>query len=360
MPRAKLFLFALVAVAFGLRLAAAEGNDPRVRAVVDAIEPAADGVSLTIRNAAPAPPELTVRNVSGKPLELIGYDFEPFVRIGPDGVFANRRSRTYYVTQDPTGTAAAPKDARAGAPPAWVRLGPGDGWRWFEGRAVWKQPIPQAIATGDQQATLGTWSLPAKLGGSAITFKGHTIFRPILGELRARLVRVEPAVEGLTVNVLQGPVPGLIAQNGSGQTVEITGRDGLPFARLSSAGVDVNLDSATARDNPRFGSTGASGWVHVQDTQVLSWLERRAVYENEDPPGDPRQPAELVRWEVPFTLGGSSKATIRGVTEWQPLVSSATPPERSGSSAFALAAAAVVILVFAATAIAGFRRRRRA
>src|SRR5688572_29582855 len=73
------------------------------------------GVSATnlqtnLRSVTPAVPGLKVKvvesgsrlevsNKSGKEIIVIGYKDEPFLRIGPDGVFQNKLSTTTYISK---------------------------------------------------------------------------------------------------------------------------------------------------------------------------------------------------------------------------------------------------------------------
>jgi hypothetical protein len=60
--------------------------------------------------------ELT--NRSSRELTVLGYEGEPYLRVGPLGVFENRRSPATYLNATRTGGQQPPADATADARPA--------------------------------------------------------------------------------------------------------------------------------------------------------------------------------------------------------------------------------------------------
>ena len=89
---------------------------------------------------------LELRNTSGTDVTVLGYDDEPYLRVGPRGVFENRRSPAVYLNR--TGTASSPVPARADptATPEWRRIGDGTTVRWHDHRTHWMgQTDPPAV-----------------------------------------------------------------------------------------------------------------------------------------------------------------------------------------------------------------------
>lgn len=66
---------------------------------------------------------LEVTNRSGQELEVPGYDGEPYLRIGPDGVWENRNSPAVYLNTDRYAQTPVPAGVSADADPDWVRVG---------------------------------------------------------------------------------------------------------------------------------------------------------------------------------------------------------------------------------------------
>jgi hypothetical protein len=247
-----------------------------------------------------------------------------------------------------------PPSVRANAPPVWRTVASQPRWRWWERRAQWRSILPQGVGSSKVPVTLGPWSVPARYGSTLVRLTGTLLWKPLLGVFQARLTTVPPS--GVTIAMLQGPVPGLIVTNRSGDVLEVTSRDGATFARVGPAGVDVNLASATARDTPRFFALGTTGWKHVQDAPVLSWLERRARYEG----AEPVAPAALkrtvfLRWTVGATLGGRP-LPIAGVTEWIPAGSS-SPSRKASALPRALILSGAFVVVAGGGAFLALRRR---
>jgi hypothetical protein len=347
----------IAAALFWAPARAQEAGDPHLQASFDAITPDTPGVKVVLRNAPPSPPELDVGNDTKTPLVVMGYDLEPFVRIGPDGTYGNRHSRTFFLTQDPTGAGIPPPDAKPGAKPLWVKVDSHNEWRWWEARAKWRGPLPPGARTSLVAVTLGPWHVPALFGGRSISIGGRMFYKPILGTLSERLTGIVPTTGGLTVSVLQGPVPGFLVNNSSGKLLIVTGRDGREFLKIGRGGVDVNLSSASAHDTARFIALGTSGWHHVQNTPVVAWLERRAKYDGDEPIGSAaRTRATLLRWSIPATLAG---APIRfdGVTEWVPIAVTTTAKKGSGFPVLLVAILALGAVILAAGAALALKRK---
>src|SRR5262249_50887777 len=127
------------------------------------------------------------------------------------------------------------------------------------------------------------------------------------------------------------------------EPVTVLGRDGEPFVRLSPAGVDANLHSATFAEAARL--RGGAGfalepqadapprWERLTDVPSYGWVDPRTAYPEADVPekvakGSAR--VELLRWVVPVRIGAAEDAPIvrvEGVTEWKPF-----PAQRANKS----------------------------
>lgn len=133
----------------------------------------------------PAVPGVTVRLVDGATrLELdagdhevvvLGYEDEPYLRIGPDGVFQNQRSPSTYLNQSITGN-APPADADSTAEPDWARIGAGPTVRWHDHALH----VPPGMTTGLR--TSSDWSRSIEVDGERVQVKGRIVTLP--GESR--------------------------------------------------------------------------------------------------------------------------------------------------------------------------------
>jgi hypothetical protein len=92
---------------------------------------------------------IEVRNDSDEVLVVEGYEGEPYLRIGPDGVERNRRSPATYINDDRVvrrvggrTSVAMPPDVDPTAPPEWIRIDTEPLARWHDHRVHWMSPQP--------------------------------------------------------------------------------------------------------------------------------------------------------------------------------------------------------------------------
>jgi hypothetical protein len=113
------------------------------RTLLTGITPAVPGIELAVVDLGT---RLELTNSTAHPVTVLGYDGEPYLRVGPDGVYENTRSPATYFNKslNPTGS-APPKTADAKAPPRWKRIGDGDTVSWHDHRAHF-------MGTGDPPA----------------------------------------------------------------------------------------------------------------------------------------------------------------------------------------------------------------
>src|SRR4030095_10146065 len=68
--------------------------------------------------------DLELVNRSGTEVTVPGYEAEPYLRIGPDGVWRNSRSPATYINLDRFGRVTLPDEADPRAEPRWGQLSP--------------------------------------------------------------------------------------------------------------------------------------------------------------------------------------------------------------------------------------------
>jgi len=134
-------------------------------------------------------PGISVRAVAGGLLELtnrskeevvvLGYRLEPYLRVGPDGVFENRRSPSTYTNKFRTAPASIPPEFDPQAPPEWRRIGDGPSAGWHDHRAHWTGPDPPAVKArpGAVQA-VRTWEVPLRQGDRTMVVRGDITWVP--------------------------------------------------------------------------------------------------------------------------------------------------------------------------------------
>src|SRR5699024_6824010 len=92
---------------------------------------------------------------------------EPYLRVGPAGVFENRSSPAVALnrTRVPTGR------ARSGpiGPPRWVRVSTGSTARWHDHRAHWMGgATPGPVRRDpDRSHVIERWRIPLRVDGAA-------------------------------------------------------------------------------------------------------------------------------------------------------------------------------------------------
>ncbi|MCW2962075.1 MAG: hypothetical protein JWM25_1738 [Thermoleophilia bacterium] len=95
------------------------GDDADFRTIIEDIEPA--GIPIDVRSA--DGDQLRIENKGDAELVVCGYvaGCEPYVRIGPLGVFENRNSKAYFANLDEVKFGEIPEGAGTGAP-EWKRV----------------------------------------------------------------------------------------------------------------------------------------------------------------------------------------------------------------------------------------------
>jgi hypothetical protein len=162
--------------------------------------------------------ELT--NRTDREILVVGYQGEPYLRVGPEGVFENRNSPTTFLNADRYADVAVPPRADPSAEPAWARVTTGTTVSWHDHRAHWMAPrLPEAIRSEPGTAQrIQEWSIPVRFDGRELEVQGElwwvpspqpypwllvaaAVSAPILWGLRARaqlLTRlVRPAAVGV-------------------------------------------------------------------------------------------------------------------------------------------------------------------
>jgi hypothetical protein len=113
---------------------------------------------------------------------VLGYDGEPYLRVGPLGVFENQRSPTLYQNR-PTaeGTEAdVPESADAEAAPRWHKTSGGRSVRWRDHRTRWEGADPPAVeaAPGRAHVVQRAWTIRLQHGAEQTTVTGRIVYEP--------------------------------------------------------------------------------------------------------------------------------------------------------------------------------------
>jgi hypothetical protein len=145
-----------------------------------------------ILSVSPEVPGITVRVLQfGDEFELVnetstevlvpGYSDEPYLRIGPDGVWRNANSPATYLNLDRFGKAQPPAHADADAEPDWQQVSTEPQYVWHDHRTHWMSenqlpPVVQADPT--RPHTVAEWTVPLVHGDTEIAVEGVLTWAP--------------------------------------------------------------------------------------------------------------------------------------------------------------------------------------
>ncbi len=373
----RLLAWGLAAVAIGLGpgagVALGHGeSSPTIVTLVDEVAPATEGLEVAVRPGAAA--RLTAVNETGDELEVLGFDGEPFLRIGPGGTFANVNHIDWYRSGNPDGRASPPDDADIGGDPRYERVSRESEWAWFDHRLhPGEVQVSDEAFEAQRTARLDDWTVPLRLGGEEAEVRGHVEFRPLLGAVVAELRSPMAVSDDVQVTLLTGRLPGLLLLNLGREPVTVIGRDGEPFARIGPQGVEVNLRSTThvedqiakgkiasSRASVASDPAAAPRWRKVSSQNSYAWLDTRASYPRERPPreiSEGRRRVELQAWSVPLETA-SGRVDVEGATSWVPFRQTvAVRPGGGGMDTGWIVGGGLAALLALGGAV-GLRRRR--
>jgi hypothetical protein len=145
--------------------------------VLQSVSPRVDGVSVHVTDLGT---KVEVTNDSGRDLVVLGYSSEPYLRIGPDGVFENTRSPATSLNRSTTISGAPPKRADPNATPVWRLVSTGTTARWHDHRAhfMGTDDPPEVARDPDHRHVVDHWVLPMRLGNQAVVARGEIVYVP--------------------------------------------------------------------------------------------------------------------------------------------------------------------------------------
>ncbi|OKI89270.1 hypothetical protein [Micromonospora sp. CB01531] len=174
--RAAVVLTAALAALLALAApAAAHGADApdgtNYRAAVIEFSPAPPGLTARMVEAGA---RLELTNHTGRDVEVIGYSGEPYLRIGPGGVYENTRSPATYLNRTIAGDTQLPPQADPAAPPTWQRISAGPTARWHDQRTLWLESAPPSQVTADpaREQQVRAWVVPLRTGDQPVEVRG--------------------------------------------------------------------------------------------------------------------------------------------------------------------------------------------
>ena len=183
------FLLSLTAALVALGVAAPPASAHSVSGVsatnfhtnLTAVSPDKPGLEVRIVEAGS---RIQVENRTGVELIVLGNKTppEPYLRIGPEGVFQNRLSPATYINasrdgEDPPESASDAKSDEVD----WEKVSSEPVARWHDHRIHWMAPVnpPQVrSAPGKRHVVIPEWVVPMRLGAETVEAKGELVWEP--------------------------------------------------------------------------------------------------------------------------------------------------------------------------------------
>jgi hypothetical protein len=291
-------------------------RDPALRSVLDEVRPALPaGVTVALQPS--VVDELVLSNSTAVPLEVLGRDGAPFLRLRRGLVEADVAHPDWYLTALPEGAPDIPAFAHAGAPARWRAVATTGTWSEFDPRVRPPVTVSSELRAAGRRRVLTSWSVPLRYGGAPVTVTGQVLLEPVRGGLVVATTEV-PA--GLTATPLQGELPGLFLRASVGRRVVVLGADGQPFLSFADGVVQARVASPSwqADQRARGREVTGTGWVVVARAPSYSWLDPRLRYPRDVPPEDVVGRRSVVqRWAVPVLLDGV-RTEVTGTVTWVP------------------------------------------
>jgi hypothetical protein len=174
-------IIAIVLVAFGAPAEAREVSGvgaTNFETRVTSVTPEVRGVRV---RAIELGSRLELANETGEDVVVLGYQDEPYLRVGPRGVFENVRSPAVYINTNRQGTTPVPGSANPSARPEWRQISSGHVARWHDHRTHWmaSQEPPMVERAPDRtHVVYRSWIVRLRMGSDTIRVKGDLRWVP--------------------------------------------------------------------------------------------------------------------------------------------------------------------------------------
>jgi hypothetical protein len=148
------------------------------RTELRSVEPPVSGLTVRIIEGGS---RIELTNDTADDAIVLGYQQEPFLRVGPSGVFENERSPATYLNRTRGGDEPIPPDADPEAEPRWVKVADGRTARWHDHRAHWMlDDDPRGVQANpdERQVVIPNWKIDLDVGGRRVVLTGDLLWVP--------------------------------------------------------------------------------------------------------------------------------------------------------------------------------------
>lgn len=297
---------------WGGAVQAHSGGDNAVQAELGEQDAIWQHMTVQVRHS--LAPQILIANHGQQTLEILDQNGVAFVRIEPQGVFANVTAAAWYNTYSTAGLSVPKKARDPDTPPQWQQVSEQSQWGWFDPRlASTDVPPPPGAQTQHVSQTFAAWQIPARIDGAPVSLRGHYRYTPPQTRSRqARLRNENLAQNGIGVQLIPGPVDAFMLQNHTDQSVTVMGYAGEPFLKIGPDAVQANLSSPTWREWGRVSLSADSpdeqvSWQRVAGGSTFTWLDPRTQITDEQ--------AAASQWQIPVQVGEQSLA-LAGESRW--------------------------------------------
>ncbi|MBV8958509.1 MAG: hypothetical protein JOZ37_17170 [Actinobacteria bacterium] len=150
------------------------------RSELVSVLPALPGVTVDILDLGR---RIRLTNRGNIDVVIRGYQGEPYLRVGPAGVFENTHSPAVYLNKPAppyaTTSTTLPKVANSSAPPEWHRTSRSHTVTWHDRRTRWEGPSPPSVRSSphDRQV-VSPWLITVTRGKDDAAITGRILWVP--------------------------------------------------------------------------------------------------------------------------------------------------------------------------------------
>jgi hypothetical protein len=141
------------------------------------VSPRVHGVELTVVDLGDG---LRLTNDTSHDVTVLGYDGEPYLRVGPRGVFENTRSPATYLNRSRVPTTKPPKRADSSAPPVWRQVSSSTTTTWHDHRAhfMGTEEPPSVQRDPSVRRVIDHWTVELRTQGRTLRASGELLWIP--------------------------------------------------------------------------------------------------------------------------------------------------------------------------------------